>query len=238
MGWYLAPALGVLRSEVDTRWPDRDKTSDGTIGDPRHQASRSDHNPNSRGSVNAWDMDKDGVDPWAVIAAFQQHPSAHYWIYQRQIADRDNGWRRRPYHGSNPHDKHVHFSIGQTATAENDRRPWGLHEEDALAALSDNEQHELLTLARRINQVLETGQRPEGNQTSGGVPINWLVRTLAEIQAELQQTRPGLDRAELSALVDPLTARITAALQPGGITTAQVRAALVSVLRGDVDRTG
>lgn len=130
--YYLAPSLGVLRAEINTRWPNRDHTSDGWIGDSAHQATRSDHNPNERGSVDAIDVDKDGIDPYAVIAVFERHPSAHYWIYQRQIADRDDGWRRRPYTGVNPHDKHVHFSIRQSQTAEQDRRPWGLLEDDML----------------------------------------------------------------------------------------------------------
>lgn len=131
-GWYLAPALVVLRAEINTRWPHRDRTSDGSIGDAAHQAAASDHNPNSRGAVDAIDVDKDGIDPYVVLDAVQRHPSAHYWIFQRQIADRDDGWRRRPYDGRNPHDKHLHVSIRQTRTAEQDRRPWGLLEDDML----------------------------------------------------------------------------------------------------------
>jgi hypothetical protein len=53
MAWYLAPALTVGRAEVNRRWPKRDLTSDGTVGDEAHQATRSDHNPNARESVNA-----------------------------------------------------------------------------------------------------------------------------------------------------------------------------------------
>ncbi|MFI1195521.1 hypothetical protein ACH4T9_20000 [Micromonospora sp. NPDC020750] len=126
--YYLAPSLAVLRAEIDARWPRRDKASDGWIGDTAHQASKSDHNPNERGSVNALDIDRDGIDVAEVIAAVERHPSTHYWIYQRQIADRDDGWRRRPYTGPNPHDKHLHVSIRQSRTAEQDRRPWGLED--------------------------------------------------------------------------------------------------------------
>ncbi|MEV0425382.1 hypothetical protein [Micromonospora sp. NPDC050495] len=131
-GYYLAPALAVLRAEIDTRWPRRDHTSDGWIGDARHQATPSDHNPNGRGSVNALDVDVDGIDPYVVLAAVERHPSAHYWIYRRQIADRDDGWRRRPYDGPSPHTEHLHVSIRQTRTAEQDRRPWGLLEDDMI----------------------------------------------------------------------------------------------------------
>ncbi|RKF24144.1 hypothetical protein [Micromonospora globbae] len=129
-GYYLAPSLAVLRAEINQRWPHRDKASDGWIGDTRHQAGKSDHNPNARGSVNAIDVDKDGVDVAAIIAAVERHPSTHYWIFNRQIADRDDGWRRRPYSGENPHDKHLHVSIRQSRTAEQDQRPWGLLEDD------------------------------------------------------------------------------------------------------------
>ena len=127
--WYLAPALEVLRTEVDTRWPKRDRTTDGTIGDQAHQARTSDHNPNARGSVDAWDLDVDGVNVLEVLATFQRHPSAHYWIWQRLIADADDGWQPRPYDGVDPHTGHAHLSIRQTRTAEQDRRPWGLLED-------------------------------------------------------------------------------------------------------------
>lgn len=124
--WYLAPSLSNLRGEVNARWPLRSKASDGTIGDAAHQATRSDHNPNDRGSVDAWDMTADGVDVRAVIFHFEKHPSAHYWIYDGQIADRDSAWVRRPYTGSNPHTKHAHFSIRQTRIAEEDKTRWGV----------------------------------------------------------------------------------------------------------------
>jgi hypothetical protein len=134
VAWHLAASLAVLRAEVNERWPNRDRASDGTIGDANHSASTSDHNPNVRGSVNAVDIDKDGVNIAEIIAAAERHPSVHYWIYNRQIADRDAGFRRQYYSGPNPHDKHIHISIRQSATAENDRRPWGILEDDMTPA--------------------------------------------------------------------------------------------------------
>lgn len=53
-------AAGVqLRKQVDKRWPRRDRKSDGWIGDPAHQARKSDHNPDARGWVHAIDIDAD-----------------------------------------------------------------------------------------------------------------------------------------------------------------------------------
>lgn len=124
MAWRLNPALSTLRAEVNARWPNRDKTSDGTIGDLAHQGTVSDHNPDRDGSVDAWDMDVDGVDVWQVIGAFEKHVAARYWIYNRQIATRANRWRREPYGGSNPHDKHVHLNTDEDH--ENSTAPFGI----------------------------------------------------------------------------------------------------------------
>lgn len=124
--YYLAPSLAILRDEINARWPGRDHTSDGWIGDAAHQASKSDHNPNSRGSVNAIDVDEDGPDFPTVFAAIKRHPSARYVIYERKLYHRDRGWKAEDYDGVNPHDKHFHLSIDQTREAEQDRRSWGL----------------------------------------------------------------------------------------------------------------
>jgi hypothetical protein len=206
MAWYLAPSLGVLRAEVNARWPQRDKTSDGTIGDAAHQATRSDHNPNSRESVDAWDMDKDGVDVNEVIAAFQKHPSAHYWIWQRQIADKDDGWRRRPYSGSNPHDKHVHFSIRQSTTAEQDLRSWGLENDvtdDELKAAVIAGVHGALDQAA-------TRSTPTGRQMGDDIAvllraqIDPLVKELAALRQQVTQAAAAeaTRDAELRVLVE------------------------------------
>src|SRR5688500_6227543 len=61
----LADSLRQFRDEVDTRWPNRNKRSDGWLGDAAHQATPSDHNPNPQGVVCAFDLTHDpanGVD--------------------------------------------------------------------------------------------------------------------------------------------------------------------------------
>lgn len=61
-------AAGVtLRDQVNKRWPNRDKASDGWIGDSKHQANQgwgtngkgSYHNPDPHGIVHAIDLDED-----------------------------------------------------------------------------------------------------------------------------------------------------------------------------------
>ncbi|HEX8612113.1 MAG TPA: hypothetical protein VF800_12570 [Telluria sp.] len=124
--WYLAPCLRRLMAEINRRWPNRDRTSDGTIGDRRHRKYPSDHNPNRRRSVNACDIDKDGIRTLLVIRAAIRHPSTNYVIYKRIIWARAYGFRARRYTGKNPHITHIHISIMQTRAAEQNRRRWGI----------------------------------------------------------------------------------------------------------------
>jgi hypothetical protein len=57
-------AAGVtLRAQVNKRWPTRDKTSDGWIGDRAHAARKSDHNADAHGWVHALDIDADLLGP-------------------------------------------------------------------------------------------------------------------------------------------------------------------------------
>lgn len=132
--WYLNPALTTMRAEVNAEYPNRDKASDGTIGDPAHQATDSDHNPDKDGTVDAWDMDVDlrvpntAAEIARIKARFEAHPSSQYWIHNRRIASRDWGWARRYYSGPNPHDKHVHFNTRDSH--QRSTKPWGIYQED------------------------------------------------------------------------------------------------------------
>jgi hypothetical protein len=136
--YFLAPCGDQLRDEFDALFPNRDKSSDGWIGDARHAASVSDHNPDTTGMVHAIDVDKDlrpttdspQTDMAAVVAHLvdrcRQGLEDRLWyvIYQGVIYSRTYGFARRNYTGTNPHDKHAHFSFRYVNTLENDRRPW------------------------------------------------------------------------------------------------------------------
>lgn len=120
----LAPSLITARADINARWPNRDRSSDGWIGDAAHQATVSDHNPNGRGVVDAIDVDKDGIHVPTVIAAFLVHPATHYVIHNRRIYDREDKFRPYDYGGSNPHTDHIHESIQQLVAAENNATAW------------------------------------------------------------------------------------------------------------------
>lgn len=251
---YLAPSLTTLRAEINARWPRRDKTSDGWIGDRAHQATRSDHNPNARGSVNAADFDEDGINVAEVIDAFERHPSAHYWIYEGQIADRDDGWRRRPYAGSNPHDKHVHVSIRQTRQAEQDTRPWGLTKEDDIVATLD----EMKTAMRQVLDAQvpfrsdgiakANPDRPRGVSDRALAEYAWhdggralaelaalrsAVRTLGEVIAR-ESASPDEVRALLAEMPAPPAADEIAAGVLAGLDPAAIAAAIPTDIAGQV----
>ncbi|MFF5791143.1 hypothetical protein ACFY5D_03750 [Paeniglutamicibacter sp. NPDC012692] len=117
MEYHLAPSLVKLRDQVNARWPERDKGSDGWIGDPSHQARPSDHNPDyaDGGIVRALDIDKDGINVDELLAAAIGEPRVAYVIWNRRIWTHAAGWQ--PYTGTNAHTAHIHVSIRHTSVA-------------------------------------------------------------------------------------------------------------------------
>lgn len=122
---YLAGSLRQLFREIDALWPNRDRRTDGWIGDADHQTRQSDHNPDERGIVHAIDIDRDGIEPQYVIdrVARTDRPTA-YVIYNRQIWSRTRNFAVRPYTGDNPHTDHIHVSILYGPDYETDIWAW------------------------------------------------------------------------------------------------------------------
>lgn len=131
MAYFLAPALVSLRSAVNDTWPNRDKSSDGWIGDTSHQARPSDHNPDysSGGIVRAIDITNNGIDVDRFVAAVIADPRTAYVISRGRIWQRpglysSSGWMS--YSGTNGHYHHVHVSIRRAAAFDRDHSPWNL----------------------------------------------------------------------------------------------------------------
>jgi hypothetical protein len=118
----LCKAGQQLREQIDDSFPDRDRKSDGWIGDARHQrAGTSDHNPDSiNGIVRAIDVDKD-LDTLPSTGAYLADQirlcakagdnRVSYVIYAGKIASSKKSWRWRPYDGINQHNHHIHISF-------------------------------------------------------------------------------------------------------------------------------
>jgi hypothetical protein len=157
--WVLVPCLVSLRGEFNALAPGRDKSSDGSIGDTAHASSSSDHNPDESGAtpyedsdrineVHAIDVDKSlqgspltmqqVVDIIVARHRSGKDDRLQNVIFNRRIWSRSWNWSEsRPYGGSNPHDKHAHFSARYLTAQERDERPWGLLEETQMVEEDD-----------------------------------------------------------------------------------------------------
>jgi hypothetical protein len=120
---FLCAAGTTLRKQIDTKFPRRDKSSDGWIGDAAHQARPSDHNPDfsAGGVVRAIDIDKDlSKDKKAsweladqIRIAAKTDKRIKYVIHQGQITSARSLWRWRK-HSGNPHLAHIHISFNKS----------------------------------------------------------------------------------------------------------------------------
>jgi beta-lactamase superfamily II metal-dependent hydrolase len=138
--WRPAKSILKLRSQVNVRAPHRNKASDGTIGDKAHCQRNSDHNPwvrdGSIGVVTAIDITNDpagGCDANTIAEAIRasRDPRVKYIIWNRRIANssamgNSQPWQWRPYHGTNPHTKHVHISVKPDKSSYDSTVDWAI----------------------------------------------------------------------------------------------------------------
>lgn len=129
MSWRLAESLKKLREQINAAYPNRDKASDGALGDAAHSARKSDHNPNSAGVVTAIDIDRDfndGHDGRELVAALQKGRDRRikYIIFERQITVKGDVSRWKPYKGANTHNHHIHISVSSDPALYDNRDAW------------------------------------------------------------------------------------------------------------------
>lgn len=124
MSWRAAKSLLKLQSQVNSAYPNRSKISDGLRGDQAHSSRVSQHNPNPSGVVTAMDIThdpKNGADMNKLKEKIIKDPRTWYVIFNRKIWQ--NGkWTN--YTGANPHDKHLHISVKQTAVQYDNAENW------------------------------------------------------------------------------------------------------------------
>jgi hypothetical protein len=129
MTWKLCAAGQQLRLQVDDCYPDRDRSSDGVLGDARHSSRSSDHNPDYKNAVSgvayvrAVDFDRDLsgkkkpdlmpdlADQIRLYAKRDKSKRIAYLIFAGRIASPRMGWRWRKYSGINAHNSHLHCSF-------------------------------------------------------------------------------------------------------------------------------
>lgn len=116
--WELAHNLQVRVDDIRAAWPG---IVVGEIGDQAHQAEHSDHNPDARGVVHAFDVMTlayqtshgiaDDAVAMEILAWLLSAPTdLEYVIHNRTIYTVANGFRPQVYAGSDPHTDHVHVS--------------------------------------------------------------------------------------------------------------------------------
>lgn len=142
MVWYKASWIPAFFSALDAIAPNRDRGTDGTIGDLAHSTGSSGHNPDDTPGVTAERQDDDTrpevraadagmmlrspITMQQVVDAILAYPPDRnrliYIIYDGYIWSATNGWKRAPYTGSDKHRTHVHLS--GNPNSDLDDRPW------------------------------------------------------------------------------------------------------------------
>jgi TIR domain len=128
----VAESLLQLRNQIDAMAPERDRSSDATIGDPSFSARKSDHNPNSDGVVTAIDITHDpahGIDAREIaeLLRLSKDLRIKYVICNGRIfSSRTQPLQWRPYAGANAHANHLHLSVVGDKALYDDPRPWAI----------------------------------------------------------------------------------------------------------------
>ena len=147
--WVLIPCLKQLFAEFNLIAPDRDKSSDGSIGDTAHQQEVSDHNPDETGSVpihdadginevHAIDVDNNLNESDLTMEKVVQfllgrcrsgaEKRLRYIIYNRRIWSASSDWVQKTYTGASPHTEHAHLSASYTSSLEASTASWHLED--------------------------------------------------------------------------------------------------------------
>lgn len=137
MAWRMNRAFSPLNTALRSRFP---KITIYGIGDPAHQAKKSDHNPNAAGRVNAQDyMLRNGFDHadavWLCSWLIQDKRTKNV-IFNRRIWRSATGYWEA-YTLDNPHTDHVHHSIHDSA--DDNSGAWQLEKKVEVAPMDPAE---------------------------------------------------------------------------------------------------
>lgn len=140
MTWRVAKAIKTLQGEVNKQYPDRPRGADGTIGDARHQAEKSDHNPVSphAGVVTAWDITTasfttDLAETLRLMGKAGDE-RVKYVIYRGRICSSRDNWAWRAYTGYSQHFDHIHLSVSDDPAFYDSTAPWNVFDRHAAHA--------------------------------------------------------------------------------------------------------
>lgn len=247
MAWRLAAGLGVLRHQImGTHWraapPATLVVSWGTVGDPDHWGTNSDHNPRdfpSWGSdiVTAIDFPHRPdleLDAWKVVEAIRISRDARvkYVIFNRRMYSsyRANGiapYTWRAYSGSDPHTDHAHVSSVGDSRADQ-THPWQIGK-TPMADIDPTNTPNAWTGAVRIDALLKGQTTYTVNWGSGPVTeTNAVAAAFAALTARLTAIETAVSTPapvtitveQLAQLADLIAARVPAAPTAAAIAEA------------------
>lgn len=143
MEWRPAKSIATLKNQLDAAYPGW--LFLGFIGDQSHQTVASDHNPNSAGVVCAIDIGPGGgldIHKLADRLLANRHPNLKYIISNGRIAGTWSSWKWQAYTGSDPHDTHIHISVGvgpdgQSRQPYDDTTKWNITGETIVKPTKD-----------------------------------------------------------------------------------------------------
>jgi hypothetical protein len=220
MGWKLTKGLENLRGQVNAAFPQRDKTSDGTIGDTAHQGHSSGHNPDdtpgskpawngdpdSDPEVRAWDCDNDFGDPEVdaqdVVDHIRGLPNLssvlRYMIYDRMEYHYSNGFRPEPYSGSNPHTEHIHFEGAWTQAADNNKT-YDYRLEDLVAIDYDR-------IRAIVAEELRAWDEEDPNDPTKRRRVGGDIRTMEDRRGDMEARLTGQAQASEDRILSAIAA--------------------------------
>lgn len=235
--WVLVAWAVQFVRELNALAPNRDRTSDGSIGDTAHALTVSGHNPDDTEGVRAERSDADtipevraidvdvdfnlpGLTAAMLVAYLVGRCRAGletrliYIIYNGVIWSASSGWQARTYTGSNPHTKHFHLSGHPGGDA--DGRPFGLASLVKENDMDSVQNARLINVERMVGKLLRgsLGPDPDGKPENAALfhirsALNTADPALAQYFPDWKPLSPvGL--AQLGAMINDLRAEVKA----------------------------
>lgn len=225
MSWVLTGGMRNLLNQINDAFPNRDRTSDGIIGDYAHTQEKSGHNPDDTTADNAeWDGDSDNIpevraididsdlgNPFVtmqnLVDWINDLPGIggviRYDIYNRKIYRSSTGFDVETYTGSSAHTEHAHFSGAYSQTSDNNT-----------------------TFDYRLKELVALMAFPIASQTDFNAAMDswWLSRMESDAATSpVNNSRSYLRRAPWNLVVAP------------GVTMYSVLLAIYGAVAGDAN---
>lgn len=204
------PACKAILSQATAKCPNRNRASDGMCASQQHSSANpsSDHEPDSRGLAHATDLTHDpahGCDAHSESdkQVARRDRRIKYRISKRRITSyypvgNYPAWADRPYHGSNPHDRHAHTSVRREF--ENDVSAWFDDEEDDLAGTVAEQ---ILAEVQQLRTDVTELQSSVGKKYPGGPTLQ---KSLVQYgDADQDPTTPNIPQEHLVVIQDMLS---------------------------------